>query len=279
MTPGFAKTRQELPWLYYQEADRVIINAHNFGGGATDPDAVAYVSAVQAADGTTLSSTIVSAIDAFVIGCKSDGIWSAIKAAGFFAGPATLNGALIPLVGAAPTNNGFLSGDHSQATGILGDGTSYIDTNRNVNAEPQNNVHQSVWVVTASTVSLGGYIGAGGGVDAGSTHIVNSTGASNWVAFRNRSISFFATSPANITGFIGHSRADGANYTTRLAGTSLLRSNASNTSYNGNAYIFARNAGSPGFISNGRLAFWSIGEALDLSALDARLTTYMAAIA
>jgi hypothetical protein len=33
MTPGFAKTRQELPWLYYPEADRVIINAHNFGGG------------------------------------------------------------------------------------------------------------------------------------------------------------------------------------------------------------------------------------------------------
>jgi hypothetical protein len=33
MTPGYAKTRQELPWLYYPEADRVIINAHNFGGG------------------------------------------------------------------------------------------------------------------------------------------------------------------------------------------------------------------------------------------------------
>lgn len=30
MTPGFAKTRQELPWLYYPENDSVIINAHNF---------------------------------------------------------------------------------------------------------------------------------------------------------------------------------------------------------------------------------------------------------
>ena len=30
MTPGFAKSRAELPWLYYPENDRVIINAHNF---------------------------------------------------------------------------------------------------------------------------------------------------------------------------------------------------------------------------------------------------------
>ena len=30
MTPGFAKTRAELPYLYYLKADRVIINSHNF---------------------------------------------------------------------------------------------------------------------------------------------------------------------------------------------------------------------------------------------------------
>ena len=30
MTPGFARSRQELPWLPYPEKDRVIINAHNF---------------------------------------------------------------------------------------------------------------------------------------------------------------------------------------------------------------------------------------------------------
>lgn len=30
MTPGFAKPRSELPWLPYEDHDRVIINAHNF---------------------------------------------------------------------------------------------------------------------------------------------------------------------------------------------------------------------------------------------------------
>jgi len=38
MTPSFAKSRAELPWLPYPENDRVIINAHNF----TPPAAIAY---------------------------------------------------------------------------------------------------------------------------------------------------------------------------------------------------------------------------------------------
>jgi hypothetical protein len=37
MTPGFAKPRSELPWLPYEEQDRVIINAHNFTPAAFDP--------------------------------------------------------------------------------------------------------------------------------------------------------------------------------------------------------------------------------------------------
>lgn len=38
MIPGFAKSRRELPWLPYPESDKVyIINAHNFGGGASAP--------------------------------------------------------------------------------------------------------------------------------------------------------------------------------------------------------------------------------------------------
>jgi len=37
VTPGFAKPRSELPWLPYEEQDRVIINSHNFGPAAFDP--------------------------------------------------------------------------------------------------------------------------------------------------------------------------------------------------------------------------------------------------
>ena len=37
MTPGFAKPRNELPWLPYSESDRVIINAHNFPSSVWTP--------------------------------------------------------------------------------------------------------------------------------------------------------------------------------------------------------------------------------------------------
>lgn len=37
MTPGFAQSRDQLPWLYYPESDRVIINAHNFDPPPSGP--------------------------------------------------------------------------------------------------------------------------------------------------------------------------------------------------------------------------------------------------
>ena len=72
-----------------------------------DPDAAAYVLAVQAADNEALEGGVVNAITDFVVGCKSDGIWDAIKASCILAGARTLNGALVPLVGTAPTNYNF----------------------------------------------------------------------------------------------------------------------------------------------------------------------------
>lgn len=56
MTPGFAKTRQELPWLYYPEADRVIINAHNFGGQSLDLTGLVSWWSLDEASGTRVDS-------------------------------------------------------------------------------------------------------------------------------------------------------------------------------------------------------------------------------
>lgn len=60
MTPGSAKTRAELPWLYYPRNDRVIINAHNFTPPAPnfsvngkDPLSVWCPSKDDAGNGTT----------------------------------------------------------------------------------------------------------------------------------------------------------------------------------------------------------------------------------
>jgi len=43
-----------------------------------DPDAAAYITAVETADGQALEEKVKIAIDNFVLGCKADGIWSAI---------------------------------------------------------------------------------------------------------------------------------------------------------------------------------------------------------
>jgi hypothetical protein len=65
MTPGFAKPRSELPWLPYEEQDRVIINAHNFTSAETfdvngkSPVSVWCPSRDTAGNGTTTLTDLV----------------------------------------------------------------------------------------------------------------------------------------------------------------------------------------------------------------------------
>jgi hypothetical protein len=91
-----------------------------------EPEALTYIAAVEAADGQALEPAVKLAINAFIKGCKNDGIWPAIKASCILAGARTLTGALVPLVGTAPTNvDGlFVSGDYNRKTGLVGTGST-----------------------------------------------------------------------------------------------------------------------------------------------------------
>lgn len=283
MTPGFAKSRAELPYLYYPKADRVIINAHNFGTG--DADADAYIAAVETADGASLEAKYRNAIGDFVKGAKADGFWTAIKAACFLAGPATLAGALVPLVGSAPTNANFVSGDYNRVTGLVGNGsTKYLNSNRAGNADPQNSNHISAWISTnSSTGSLISVRSLGTGV--GDTSI-GPASAANW-PFRSRLSAFDVPSQgtrsaASVTGFIGVSRSASGSFTSRISGSNETITSTSGTSPAETYGVFARRRSDTSTIdsyTSSRLAWYSIGEALTMSQLDARLTTYMAAIA
>ena len=235
-----------------------------------DPDAAAYITAVETADGQALEEKVKIAIDNFVLGCKADGIWNAIKASCILAGARTLTGALVPLKGTAPTNYNFVSGDYNRETGLIGNGsTKYLDSNRNNNADPQDNVHQSVY---ASSLPTSGISLIGAGVtEAGSTHI-NSTSA------RNRSSSSSgALSPT--TGFYGHTRNTSSAFTLRINSVDSTLNIASQASYSNAVTVFARSSDSGVTLySNPRLAFYSIGESLDLARLDARVTDLINAI-
>jgi hypothetical protein len=241
---------------------------------ARDADANAYMSAVEAADGQPLELATRLAITDFVVGCKADGIWTAIKASCILAGARTLTGALVPLVGTAPTNVSFVSGDYNRKTGLVGNGsTKYLDSNRNSNADPQNSNHNAVYVSTAQTGAIGQYMGTGN-IDAGRNNLGHNPPVPESFA-RNRSSAGTATA-GTATGLIGHSRSSGTSYVFRANGSNTTANEVSNTPENAIVDVFRRGTGN---YANARLAFYSIGESLDLALLDARVTTLINAFA
>lgn len=245
-----------------------------------DPDALAYFSGITAA-GSSITDGNKLAVDAFIKGCKADGIWSAIKASCLLAGPDNLTGALVPLVGAAPTNNGFVSGDYSRTTGLIGDGISkYLNSNRNNNADPRDLSHLAVWVTTANT-AIGYYAASNLTVSGGNGVLVDP--ANTRIRFWNREPATTSViSGHTSTGLIGVSRSLSASYIARKDSSNNPITTTSALPESGNVYLFARNStsgsGTAAAFGNGRISFYSIGENLDLALLDARLATYMSSL-
>jgi hypothetical protein len=255
---------------------------------ASDADARAYIEAVRLADGQYMEPAVQLAVNDFVTGCKADGIWSAIKASCLLMGARTLSGALTPLVGTAPTNVNFVSGDYNRKTGLVADAsTKYLNTGRPNNTSPQDNRHAAAYVTTLPA-SGGMFIGAGGN-GIGSTNIGRGGIAGDQAFFRSvpsasdstQNTHFHSTTVS--TGFFGQSRSSGTEFLSRQAGvTDTVTSTAgtSGTPSSDNVFIFARNTGSGTANSYGasRIAYYSLGESLTLSLLDARVTTLFNAI-
>jgi len=234
----------------------------------SDPDAIAYIAAVEEQDNQALEYGVNVAINNFVVGCKDDGIWDAIKSSCILAGARTLAGALVPLVGTAPTNFNFVSGDYDRKTGLVGDGsTKYLNSNRAGNAEALNNQHLSVYVDTAATAT-NAYIGLGG-----DTGIYRNTGL-NAIDVRSRNSAGGAAGSINSIGFMGISRNNASNFDARVDGNTVIINSASTTLNTQNTTVFARESGTS-LLADARLAFYSIGEALDLALLDTRVTNLM----
>tara|TARA_R110000868_G_scaffold410992_1_gene701236 strand:- start:972 stop:1751 length:780 start_codon:yes stop_codon:yes gene_type:complete len=244
-----------------------------------DPDASAYIDAVEVADAQVLETATRYAINDFVIGCKQDGIWSAIKASCILAGARTLSGALVPLVGTAPTSFSFVSGDYNRKTGLVGNGSSkYLNSNRNNNADPQNNRHAAVYANPPDN-SFKYLIGARTpGTDAGSTQLVhdNRTSCLNSADLLDAAGSLM---PTNTLSFHGISRNNSSSYVSRVNSNNYTINRSSTTAVSQLLYIFNRQDLPATTYSSARLAFYSIGESLDLALLDARVTALINAFA
>jgi hypothetical protein len=236
-----------------------------------DSNALTYINAVETADGQELEFGVKTAINNFVVGCKADGIWTAIKASCILAGARTLSGALTPLVGAAPSGILITSGNYDRVMGIVGNGGDRrITTSRNNNSDPQNNNHNAVFITvpfSTSGVSYAEYITS---ADA------SSTGANAFLTFESllyvRSRRSASTLVGSITpsGLLGHSRSASASFTRRVNTTNLTVSATSETPNSTQIAV--------GRYTRTRYGFYSVGEALDLARLETRVSGLMNAI-
>ena len=260
--------------------EQVVLKRAGLWAVVSDTDAVAYIAAVESADGQPLEDGVKAAINSFILGCKSDGIWTAIKASCILAGARTLSGALVPLVGTAPTNNNFVSGDYNRETGLVGNGsTKYLDSNRANNADPQNSNHNAVWL---STYTSGDQYLIGSDAGIGGNFLLARSSAA---FFRNRfdnasnSESFAATGSQFSGGLFGMSRGSSSAVTVTYRQTSgqVFSSNSetSSTPLSADIDVFRHTTA----YSDCRLAFYSIGESLNFTLLNTRVTTLIDAIA
>jgi len=240
-----------------------------------DPDALAYFARVEGVNGDNqpLEFAVKVAINDFVVGCKADGIWNAIKSSCIMAGARTLSGALQPLVGPAPTNFNFVSGDYNRKTGLVGNGsTKYLNSNRNNNADPQNDQHLAVYATVTPSGPGARLIGDGTGTTGRST-IGNAAGAE--VTVRSRCDTFFFAGTIVVYPcLLAVSRSASSSFVARSNQTNNTVAVTSQTPSTGSIDVF-RATVDP---TNARIAFYSIGEDLDLAALDTRVTNLMTAL-
>ena len=203
---------------------------------------------------------------------------SVIKASPIMAGARTLPGALVPVVGTAPTNvnNLFVPSDYNRKTGLKGNGTTkHLNSNRNNNADPQNSKHIAAFI-TATT-------GTGPTAVMG-TNTVASGGS--WVS-RN---SDNATSSQRANSVASYSYANAFPISSKLLGVSRSASNsqshiaaggvqpstlASAAPINENILVFR----ALGLFCPFRIAFYSIGEHVGLGLLNTRVATLISAYA
>ncbi len=246
---------------------------------AYDADAAEYLRRVEAADSQPLEHHVRVAINTFVTSLKGDSIWYAMRACCVMMGARTLAGALTPLIGTAPTNVNFVSGDYNRRTGLLGNGTTKsLNSNRAQNADPQNDFHMSVYITTSATNTGGFPIYIGNYNSTGETQLGLSSATDLLV--RNRSAAAESSvGQAATTGLLGFSRTQ-ANWFSLFAGGRLRTfARASQVPNAGVSLVFAGlnvGTGATGLRSASRLCWYSIGASIDLPLLRQRLDRLVA---
>lgn len=218
---------------------------------------LAYIAAVEAADGQQLESSVLAPMVTFAN-------WR-IPLGGtccLMAGARTLAGALVPMVGSSPVASNFVSGDYNRIR-LLGNGsTKQIATGANFGSS-SNNHHAAVWVASAPTFASTS-IFIGNVTTAGGTALTALT--TQAIRTRSQASGFDDTiGGAAGTGLKGVNRSGGASYNVRYNGATEPFTRASEAVATGEVYVFSINLTA---YSNAGLSMYSLGPALTLDDLD-----------
>jgi hypothetical protein len=263
-------------------AGRGIVSRTLYGNGLVDdnsfdPDALAYIEAVEAADGEALEDGVKNAINNFVVKQKETasanaGVtqWEAIKSSAIMMGARTLAGMLVPLRGDAPTNFNFVNADYDRVIGLKGNGsTKYLLANRDNSTDPQDNHHVAVYLTEhdTNTAASAGYVGPAAGVN--DTKLIAKSNLDNY--FVRSLTGGVPASPASSKriGFLGLSRTISASFQYIMTSTEATFTGASIAPIVSPFYVFRRLS----VYTTSRMSFYSIGEAIDLTAMETDLIT------
>lgn len=240
-----------------------------------DADAERYLAAVESADGAPLETAVRDAVSDFVIGCKEDGIWGSILTSSILMGARTLAGALTPLAGRAPTNSNFVRTDYNRKTGLTADGsTKRLDTGARNHDSPINSTHFSVFIASATT-SFQGLFGTDAVARNDSTFSFTFNNQVQFVRVRS-SGSASTTGTGGVSNrFFGASRNNPNSFDMRIRNGTQTAAVASGVlSLNGTLWLFL----SEGTWGAQTINFYSHGTAVNLVALESRVTALSAAI-
>jgi len=93
-----------------------------------DPDFLSWYGRVVSA-GSSISAPNIVTLNQFFLDLKKNNLWTSITQANILCGTSSLAGCLIPIKGATPVNNNFITGDFSVTAGLQGNGINkWLDT-------------------------------------------------------------------------------------------------------------------------------------------------------
>jgi len=244
-----------------------------------DADALAFLTAVETADGEELEAGVKSLVNGLVVNLKSDGLWSKIDQCGLMVGAKTLAGACVTLKGdPLQSVTAFVEDDYSRTLGLKGDGESKW-MNAAMTTFSQNDAHMAVFLGEAhSTNDDVGRCFFGNNNSSGGSRL-------NYHKTNRRPVINGASEKVNAgtdfnASLYGVSRANATEFQEHYNGTTATFEEASVAPSGNGLRVFARQFGGGGANSYtfARLAWWSHGGAIDLSTLDAHLSAFMSAL-